>query len=257
MIARRVAGFRFLGFDIGLDPSWIFLASLVTWALAMGLFPFHYPGLAPRAYWTMGALGALGLVASVLVHDMSRAAMARREGTLMQGITLSLFGGQTEADAEPRNPKAELCSALAGPLASLILMGATFLILILAHGFAWSAAVIGVLGFICAINAVLVLFNLLPVFPLDGGRLVRAGIWQWKKNFVEATRLATQTGEGVGWAFVIVGALGFLRGNLVAGLWWCLVGLFLRGTAKAAFQQIFSTPADVLPPYEESHRNAA
>ena len=118
MFGKRINLFKLLGFEVRVDLSWIVIAVLVTWSLSKGLFPFQYKGLSPANYWTMGVIGALGLFASIIFHELSHSLIARRYGLPMKGITLFIFGGVAEMDDEPPNSKAEFMMAIAGPVAS-------------------------------------------------------------------------------------------------------------------------------------------
>ncbi|MGW8272902.1 MAG: M50 family metallopeptidase, partial [Thermodesulfovibrionales bacterium] len=123
MFGKRFTLFRLLGFEVRIDLSWIVIAVLVTWSLSKGYFPSEYPGLSDTAYWFMGAVGALGLFVSIILHELSHSLVARRFGIPMKGITLFIFGGVAEMDDEPPSAKAEFFMAMAGPLASIILGG--------------------------------------------------------------------------------------------------------------------------------------
>jgi Zn-dependent protease/CBS domain-containing protein len=239
MFGRRIHLFDAFGFPIHLDPSWFFVALLFSWSFATNLFPGAEPGLGRAAYWVMGVVATLGLFASVVLHELSHAVTARRFGIPMRGVTLFFFGGVAEMSGEPPSARSELWMALAGPIAS-VLIG-------LACGAAaWLGATAGlpspataVLRELAFINLGLALFNLLPAFPLDGGRVFRALLWGWKGNLRQATRLSSRVGSLFGLAFIALGLVAVLvSGNLFAGVWWFLLGLFLRNAAQMSYQQL-------------------
>ena len=229
--------FRLLGFEVRLDASWLILALLVTWSLATGLFPEYYPDLAARTYWSMGIAGMIGLVFSIVFHELSHSLIARLHGLPITGITLFIFGGVAEMAEEPRSARVEFQVAIAGPIASALLAGS---FLVLASLLAWmgaSAPLQGVAYYLSAINAMLAVFNLLPAFPLDGGRMFRAALWYWKGNLAWATRRAAGAGEILGFALLFLGILNIVSGNIIGGIWWFLIGLFLRQAAGDSYRE--------------------
>ena len=234
MFRHRLKLFKLLGFTVHIDSSWIFIALLVTWSLATGYFPERYPGLAATTYWAMGVAGAIGLFASIIFHEFWHSLVARSKGLPMKGITLFLFGGVAETGGEPKSPGVEFWMALAGPVASLVLSGAAYLFYLGSRSLDWGAPAIGVLGYLAFINAALAVFNLLPAFPLDGGRILRAALWHWKKDLARATRIVANLGAGFGIALMVLGGLSLLYGSPIGGLWYFILGLFLRGMARAS-----------------------
>src|SRR5438874_1996300 len=173
MLRSRVTLFRVAGIAIRIDASWLFLAVLVTWSLAVSFFPAQYRGLPPRTYWTMGAIGAVGLFASILFHELSHGIVARRRGVPMHGITLFIFGGVAEMEEEPDNPRTELLVALAGPLATVVLILLLFPLAALMTRYHWPIVGTAIVSYLATINLVLLIFNLIPAYPLDGGRVLR------------------------------------------------------------------------------------
>jgi Zn-dependent protease len=242
MFGRRIRLFKLLGFAVHVDLSWLVLALLITWSLARGLFPYQYEKLPSLTYWSMGAAGALGMFASIIFHELCHSLVARRFGLPMKGITLFIFGGVAEMDEEPPSPKAEFFMAIAGPISSILLgvlgYAAT------TTGEAWLPdPVAGVLEYLTIINFILAGFNLLPAFPLDGGRVLRAALWQWKKNFRWATRIASKLGAFFGAVLIFLGILNVLRGNVISGIWQFMIGLFLRNAARMSYQQVLMRAA--------------
>lgn len=238
MFGKGITLFRILGFEVHVDLSWLILALLVTWSLAVGVFPHSYEGLSPAEYWSMGVAGALGLFASILFHEFCHSLVARRFGLPIKGITLFIFGGVAEMDDEPPSPKAEFFMAIAGPISSIILgiifYAATFPV----AGSANTIAIAGVLGYLALINWVLAAFNMIPAFPLDGGRVLRAGLWHWKKDLRRATRIASRIGSGFGLFIIFFGIVNVLLGNFIGGLWQFMIGMFLRSAAQMSYRQV-------------------
>jgi len=238
MFGKRYDLFTLFGFKIRIDLSWFIIAILITWSLAEGFFPFYYEGLSSATYWWMGAAGALGLFGSIVLHELSHAVVARRYGLRMKGITLFIFGGVAEMQDEPPRPKVEFMVAIAGPIASILIAAGFFGLYRIGQFTGWPGAANGVLAYLAIINVVLVGFNLVPAFPLDGGRVLRSVLWQWKNNLRWATRITTQLGSGFGIALIVLGLWSVISGNFVGGMWWFLIGMFLRGAAQMSYQQL-------------------
>ncbi len=236
MFGKRITLFRLLGFEVRIDLSWLVLGLLIAWSLARGVFPGHYKDLPAATYWWMGVAGALGLFGSIVFHELSHSLVARRFGLPMKGITLFIFGGVAEMEDEPPSAKAEFFMAVAGPLSSILL--ALILYTVFAAGAALPAPVSGVIGYLAIINLVLAVFNLLPAYPLDGGRVLRSILWRWKKDIRRATRISSQIGAGFGIALVLLGAFNVLTGNIIGGIWQVMIGFFLRGAAQSSYQQL-------------------
>ena len=238
MLGKRFVLFELLGFKVQVDASWLFLAMLVTWSLATGAFPVWYEDLSGATYWWMALVGMFGLFSSLIFHEMSHSLVARHFGLRIRGITLFIFGGVAEMEEEPASPKAEFLIAAAGPLASGVLALGFFLLTHAAMAAGLPTPVAGVLDYLAFINGLIAVFNLLPGFPLDGGRMLRAALWHFKGNLREATRTASHSGEIFGMVLMALGAVNVIAGAFVGGMWWFLIGLFLYGAARASF---FST----------------
>jgi Zn-dependent protease/CBS domain-containing protein len=234
MFGKRFDLFTAFGITIRLDLSWIFIAVLVTWSLATGVFPAMLTSRAPVTYWVMGAAGAVGLFASILVHEMSHALVARRRGIPMRGITLFIFGGVAEMESEPPDATAELRMAAAGPAITLVIAATTYGLSFLSG----PPALAAVLRYLATINLLLAVFNLVPAFPLDGGRIFRAYLWKRRGNLRSATRTAARVGAGFGLFLIVLGVWSVLMGNVIGGIWWALIGLFVRGAAQTSYQQV-------------------
>jgi Zn-dependent protease len=237
MFGRRIHLFTIFGFAISIDFSWFFLVVLVTWSLATGVFPAWYPDLPGASYWLMGAAGAFGLFASIVLHELSHSLVARQHGVVMRGITLFIFGGVAEMTDEPPSPKAEFQVAIAGPLMSIAVAFVSYGLYSFG-GDQWPVGLRGGLRYLAIINGVLVLFNMIPAFPLDGGRVLRSILWHYKKSLSSATRVTARIGTGFAFLLIAVGALRILTGDVVGGIWSGLIGLFLRGAANMSYQQV-------------------
>ena len=236
--SRQVRLFSLYGFEVKLDLSWLLLALLISWSLGAGMFPAEYPGFAPVVYAWMGVAVAVAVFFSIVFHEFSHSIVARQFGMPIRGITLFIFGGVAEMEQEPPSPKAEFLMAIAGPIASFLLAAVFHLFGSFAAAGGAAVPVTGVLDTIALINVTVALFNLVPAFPLDGGRVLRAALWQLKRDLRGATRVSSRIGRGFGLALMVTGGVGFLAGNPVGGMWWFLIGLFVRGAATASYQQL-------------------
>jgi Zn-dependent protease/CBS domain-containing protein len=239
MFGARFKVFTLAGFKVYVDLSWFIIALLVTWSLAEGVFRNAqvYPELVqqPGMRWAMGAAGALLFFLSIVLHEFGHAITARKFGLHIRGITLFIFGGVAELSDEPPNAKAEFWVAIAGPAVSVALgvmfLGLAFLPLPL--------PIRAVTGYLGMINFVLVAFNLIPAFPLDGGRMLRAALWAARDNLRWATRITSRIGEFFGMGLIVLGVfVVFYTSNLLGGIWWVLIGLFLRQAAQMSYQQL-------------------
>ena len=240
MNGRSITLFELLGFKIRVDISWLLLAVLVTWTLASGAFPLWYKGLTTATYWWMGFAGMLGLVFSLIFHELSHSVVARHYGLPIKGITLFIFGGVAEMTEEPKSAKVEFWMAIAGPFASFLLAVVFYLLGALAAAQGLPVPVYAVLKYLGFINLLLGGFNLIPAFPMDGGRVLRAALWQWRGDLRQATRTASNAGKLFGLALMGLGVFSVVTGNFVGGMWWFLIGLFVRGAAASAYQQMLS-----------------
>jgi Zn-dependent protease/CBS domain-containing protein len=243
MFGNTFTLFTFMGFKVRANVSWLLLALLVMWSLAAGFFPAVYPELAQGVYWSLALAGTVGLFFSLLFHEFSHSLVARYRGMTISGITLFLFGGVAEMQAEPPDPVSEFWIAIAGPISSVLLAGVFYGLAVLLEAQALPAHIVGVFSYLGFINIVLAAFNMVPGFPLDGGRVLRAALWHWKGDIHWATRWASGVGQAFGLVLVGLGILAVLAGNIVGGMWWFLIGLFVRGAASASYQQLLAQRA--------------
>jgi Zn-dependent protease/predicted transcriptional regulator len=234
MFGKPVTLFRIFGFKVKIDWSWLILGALIVWSLASGLFPIWFKGLDSRDYWIMGVAGAVGLFLSIVFHELWHSLVARRFGLNMAGITLFLFGGVSEMTEEPPSSKAEFYLTLFG------LFG--FHQLVPAGGaLTPTNAVLSYLGFL---NIVLAVFNLIPAFPLDGGRVLRSILWGSWHDLKRATRVASSIGAGLGAGLMVLGVVQFLgllqrgSGGNLAGIWTFIIGMFVRSAARSSYRQL-------------------
>jgi len=238
MFGRRIPLFSILGFRVGIDFSWFLLAILITWSLAEGVFTQEQYAFDATTRWIMGVVGALGLFASIVLHELGHAVAARTQGVEMKGITLFIFGGVAEMTDEPPTPTAEFIVAIAGPIVSVVLGGAMLGASALALALEWPASFRAVVFYLGYINLILVVFNMIPAFPLDGGRVLRAVVWRSTGSLKKATRITGAIGSGFGFFLIAMGVLFFVGGALIAGVWWFILGMFLRGAASMSLQQV-------------------
>ena len=225
-----------LGFDIRVDPSWGLIAALIAWSLSQHVFPAALPGLTSGTYVVMAIVAMLVFFACLLAHELAHATVARRFGVETQGITLFLFGGVAELAKEPTKPMHEFWIALAGPVMSLALAFA-FWVLAGVSGLFWaSGALVEVLRYLALINLVLALFNLLPAFPLDGGRILRAWLWRKDGDILAATEAAARSGTVLAYGLIGLGLLALFQGALTGGLWQILIGLFVLAAARGSVE---------------------
>lgn len=237
MFGRQITLFKLLGFEVKLDASWIILAFVITWSLAVGYFPAEQPGLAKADYWWMAAIAAIALFASIVVHEFAHSVVARRRGLPMKGITLFVFGGVAEMSGEPPSPGVEFWMAVAGPLTS-VAIGAIAYALYKLFGSGWAPQVAGVVHYLGWVNWMLAAFNSIPAFPLDGGRVLRAAVWHFTKNLTRATRIAAQVGSGFAALLIALAVVSLFFGNFVSAIWWFVLGIFLRSAAQQSYEQI-------------------
>ncbi|HEV2058038.1 MAG TPA: site-2 protease family protein [Solirubrobacteraceae bacterium] len=226
---------RIAGIQIGANWTWLIIFALVAWSLAEGVFPNQNPGMSDGAYWTMAAIAALLFFGSIVLHELGHALQARRDGVAIEGITLWLFGGVAQFRGMYRSPGSEFRIAVAGPLVTLVLAGALIggaSVLPLPESV---EAVVFWLGYI---NVVLLVFNLLPALPLDGGRVLHALLWRLRGDLARATHAAALIGVGFGSLMVAGGVLLFFASGAFGALWLALIGWFLSAAARAEAQDM-------------------
>ena len=226
---------RIFGIQIALHPSWFVIFAIVTYTMAVGQLPRTFKTWDEGLYWVVGALISLLFFASVLAHELSHSLLARRFGIRVKDITLFIFGGASTLEGEAQRPRDEALIAAAGPLTSLAI-GAVLLGLDAAIGQEQLVAIFGWLGFI---NITLGLFNLIPGFPMDGGRILRAILWKIRGDRNAATRNAAGVGRLFGYLLIAGGVFLIFQGaNPFMGVWLALIGWFLSNAAESAVAQV-------------------
>ena len=238
MLKRKITLFKLLGFTVSLDASWVIILFLVIWSLAKGLFPAYYLDLSEANYWRMGLAGAIGLFISIIIHEFSHALVARKYGLEIKGITLFIFGGVAEMKDEPKNPKTEFFMALAGPVTSMMLSVLFAALYQIAGTMELSKPIMGILGYLSAINMILAIFNMVPAFPTDGGRILRSILWWIKGDIKWATKMASRVSFIFAILIIFNGVMYMLGGNLISGIWWILIGTFLFNAAGSSYQSL-------------------
>ncbi|UCC66434.1 MAG: site-2 protease family protein [Deltaproteobacteria bacterium] len=228
--------FRIFGIEIRIDSSWIFIFGLITWALAGHYFPSQYPRWPHWQYWLVGTATSLLLFSSVLAHELTHSLVARSKGEEVRSITLFLFGGVAEIAEEPKTPAKEFSIALVGPISSLIIAGIFFVLWYGIRGI--SEPIAALARYLSIINLFLALFNMVPGFPLDGGRVLRAIAWKLTGDMRRATRIASVSGQVVAFLLIFFGVWQILSGFFFNGLWIALIGWFIHSAAVRGYRQV-------------------
>lgn len=247
------------GFEIRVDLSWLLIFFLVLWTLSVGLFPTTYPGLENTTYFGMGLVATLLFFASLLAHELSHSFVARAKGIPVEGITLFIFGGVSRTRMDAENPSDEFQIAIAGPLTSVLLAGLFGLIWYISINAGWSVVVTGIASYLASINLILAIFNMLPGFPLDGGRVFRSLIWQYTGDQRKATRIASTGGKWLGFLLIALGILQMFNYGILGGLWFILIGWFLYSAAEASYEELLLRTSlkgvrarEIMTPYPET-----
>jgi Zn-dependent protease/CBS domain-containing protein len=227
---------RIAGIDIEANVSWLIILVLLTFSLAVSWFPAAVHGLSPVTYWVLGFIASLLLFVSVLLHELAHSLVARARGLQVSSITLFIFGGVSNLQQEPQSAGVEFQMAIVGPVTSLVI-GAIAYVLGNVVG-ASSPLVAATLNYLGITNLLLGVFNLIPGFPLDGGRVLRSIIWQATGSLSRATRWASRVGQGIAYIFILVGVWSFFGGNFINGLWIGFIGWFLLQAAQSANSQV-------------------
>lgn len=245
MFGRRWRLFRLCGIPVALDASWLIILALLTFSIA-SLFPalMHdyfgdaAPALPASAYWLMGLIAAVAFFGCILLHELGHALVGRARGMPIRGITLFLFGGVAELEDEPPSAATEFLMAIAGPVVSVILGIGFALLTGIGYYAGWSPPLLMVLGYLASINLLVLVFNLIPAFPLDGGRVFRSILWAATGDLRRATLWASRAGQAFAWLLIFWGVGQFFTGNWLGGIWTGLIGLFLNNAAQGSYQQV-------------------
>lgn len=234
MIKQSIFLGRIFNIPIGLDYSWFLVFALITWSLATSYFPYQFTNWPAAEYWIVGAVTAVMFFISVLLHELGHSVVALRYKIQVRSITMFIFGGVAQIASEPPSAAAEFWIALAGPVVSFALAALFTILQWVTTGF---EPLLALAKYLAYINGTLALFNLIPGFPLDGGRVFRAVVWAITHSFQRATTLAATVGRVVAFGFILVGVWQMFTGNLAGGLWIAFIGWFLESAAHAQLSQ--------------------
>ncbi len=225
---------RVIGIPIYLHFSWLIIFGLIVWTLSTGYFPAQYPDLPASSYWAKGLVASLLFFVSILLHEIGHAVVALRHGLRTRSITLFIFGGVAQLEKDPTDGRAEFWMAAAGPLVSLALAGLFYGCAILPFVGPQAAAVA---TYLALINLMLALFNLVPAFPMDGGRLLRGALWG-PLGKARATKIASGAGTLFAFFLIFAGVGSLLKGDTLGGVWYILIGWFVKDASVASYQQV-------------------
>ena len=236
MFSNATRLFNLGGFEIKLDPSWFLIAGLITWTLATQYFPVTLPGETSAIYVVLAVIAMLGFFGSLLLHELAHSVVARRFGVRIKAITLFLFGGVAELENEPPTAMSELWIAAAGPAMSIALGFGFWVLSGMSQAIGIPAPLTMVLVYLATINVILAILNMVPAFPMDGGRVLRAYLWHRNGDVLEATKTASRLGVIFGYTLMALGVLAVFQGGTGSGFWYILIGFFVLGAAKSAYQ---------------------
>jgi len=248
MFRFRWRPFRLFGIPLAVDASWLLILALITWTVSeillrppeplAWLYPPGGLGLNAAGYLLAGFVTALLFFACIVLHEMGHALVARSSGMTIRGITLFLFGGVSELEGEPPSAGVEFAVAVAGPAVSLVLALVCALLTWMGHVGGWPGVVVVVLAYLTWVNGMVLLFNLIPAFPLDGGRVLRSILWGVSGRLRRATYWAALCGRAFAWLLIALGVLEFFGHEFFGGIWLALIGLFLNSAARGSYQQV-------------------
>jgi len=227
--------FRIAGIDINIHISWLIILVFLTFSLATGWFPITYPGSSTTTYYLLGFIASILLFVSVLLHELAHSFVARSRGLQVKSIVLFIFGGVSNIEQEPQTPGIEFSMAFVGPLVSLLIGVVCYGLWLLVRG--THSLIVPILSYLALMNIILGIFNLIPGFPLDGGRVLRSIIWKATGNFQTATNITTFVGQAFAYLIILWGILLFFAGNAFNGLIIIFTGWFLLTSAQSARSQ--------------------
>jgi Zn-dependent protease/predicted transcriptional regulator len=224
------------GIRVRIDQSWFIAFFLFAWTLSTGYFPLQVPDYPAFTYWFAGTVSSLGLFACVLLHEFSHCVVARRLGTPVRQITLFIFGGVSEmAQNNSNTPMAEFQTTIAGPLSSLVL-GLIFAAIAAVVKHSADRIALEMLRYLYDVNFLLAAFNLIPGFPLDGGRVLRSYLWHRSGNLRQATKASARVGGIFAMTLIAIGVLFIISLHIIPGIWLLLIGLFLKSSAENEYR---------------------
>ncbi len=232
-VRRNIKVGRYFGIQVFLHYSWFFIFALLAWALSTGWFPQQFPGYGVVDYWVLGFVSSFLLFVSVLLHELSHSLVAIKRGIKVESITLFFFGGMAGMHETRMSPKTEFQMAIAGPSMSLALSFIALGVYNLVDVFYIAA----VASYLYRINLILAIFNLIPGFPLDGGRVFRSIVWYWTKDYKRATQVAATGGKVFAYILIFIGFANVFSGNF-GGIWFVLIGFFLLTLSSMSYEQV-------------------
>ncbi|MEX0800262.1 MAG: site-2 protease family protein [Dehalococcoidia bacterium] len=230
---------RVYGIDVLVHWSWFAIFALLTWWLAQGFFDDEYGGWTTAQRWAAAVVASLAFFTSVLLHELAHSLVAKREGLPVKSITLFIFGGVSALGAEPETPGQEFRVAIVGPLVSFILAAVFGIAAVVTFAYDVDDSPPAAVAFYLAvINAAVGVFNMLPGYPLDGGRVLRAALWARGRDLILATRRASLAGSFIAFGLIALGVVSILAGNFIGGAWFIVIGWFLRNVSEQSYQQL-------------------
>ncbi len=230
--------FKIKDIEIQLHISWIIIFTLISFSMATGYLPMNYPKVQPYIYWLFGGGIALLMLVSVLLHELSHSLVSKSLGVEVKTITLFIFGGIAQMDEEPDTPIKELKIAIAGPLMSIFLFVIFSVLAYLVNFINSSEILIGTLRYVSTINLILAVFNMVPAFPMDGGRVLRSIIWKVKDDLTFATKIASSMGDMFGYFLIFLGLYWAFTGDIGNGIWFVFIGWFIKNLSESSYQNM-------------------
>lgn len=228
---------RILGIEVHVHASWLIIATLVMWTLTSAALPADFPEIVGGARLLMASAITLLFFVSLLAHELGHSFVAMARGIPVHRITFFLFGGMAQTSRESRTPGEEFMIAIAGPVTSFLLAGLFLTLWYIGLGAGWGPMAVGSAAYIGVLNLILGIFNMLPGFPMDGGRVLRAAIWKATGSLTSATRWASRVGAGMAWLLMAYGAWMTYGGDFMGGVWLVLIGWFIRNAARSSYRQ--------------------
>jgi Zn-dependent protease/CBS domain-containing protein len=235
---RSIKLITILGIPVEINYSWFIIFALIVYTLSVGYFPLVNPEQGAAAHWSMGIVAALLLFICLLAHELSHSYVAKMNGLSISGITLFVFGGVAHMEKEPTSPDIEFKMAIAGPLMSFLLGALFWLISLGLNSWGSFRALSPIADYLVLLNFAVGFFNLIPGFPLDGGRVLRSLIWKFSHNLRKATLIASSFGKTFAYLMIGLGFLGLITGNILSGVWFIFLGLFLQEAAESSYRQV-------------------
>lgn len=223
---------------IEINYTWFIILSLVVFTLARNYFPYTNPELSNNTHWLMAFIAAFLLFASLLAHELSHSLVAKKHNLPIKGITLFVFGGVAHMEKEPDTPAVEFKMAIAGPIMSFFLAFVFYGLTQVFYTLGFPSAILSITNYLFILNMIVGIFNLIPGFPLDGGRVLRAALWAHFKDMRKATAIASGFGKAFAFFLIFMGLLNLFTGSIIAGIWFIFIGFFLQEAADVSYRQV-------------------